>query len=455
VSAPEELRSGVGPAHARATVRLLGRVHAEDLLPLVAAAAIPIVFLHERYQWKLASGVYSSDLAVAAVVLAALASAFIFGWEPLGRGRWLWALAAAFIGIQLVACFYRPEELLGSRLHTIARLVEYMLLAPACVLLFRRAVDFDRFLAVFVAWALAAGLWGVLMFFAIVDDPQGPRPGQREVSFLGHQNYGAFTGATLAAGFAALALGERKRLAIAAIVGGSLGVILDASVFVYLGVLVAAVAIAAATALSRTLTLRRGLALGAILLVVGAGVGVLRGSDVTSYLGFLGVTEPAKTTDQGVQTGQQRTMLLWMGWEMWKNNPLLGIGFLRSNTDFAPYLAAMRRKFPKQPRLAYPSNAHQWGVQNYFVELATDTGIVGLALGLATFGYGLVLAFREARGSPLLGLVAAGFVLVVAGAWLAVGITAGIPMDAVTWIGLGLAAAAIPPTLAAHPGGPG
>ena len=37
----------------------------------------------------------------------------------------------------------------------------------------------------------------------------------------------------------------------------------------------------------------------------------------------------------------------------------------------------------------------------------------------------------------------AGFILVAAGAWNAVGIIAGIPMDAVTWIGFGLAGVAL------------
>jgi hypothetical protein len=37
-------------------------------------------------------------------------------------------------------------------------------------------------------------------------------------------------------------------------------------------------------------------------------------------------------------------------------------------------------------------------------------------------------------------VVAAGFILVAAGTWNAAGIVAGIPLQAVTWLGLGLAA---------------
>ena len=423
----------------------------------MAAAAIPVIWLHGRYQGHLSAvgvSVVTSDLAIAAVIAAGVVSGLMFGWEPLRRGRLLWILASAFLGLLLLSCFWRPPELLGARVTTWFKLLEYALLAPAVALLLRRAVDFDRFIAVFVAWAFAAGVWGLLMFFAIVDDPQGPRPGQREVSFLGHQDYGAFTGSALAAGFAAVALGIRRRLAVVAIVGGSLGVTLDASVFAYFGVLLAAVAIVIATAKLGTLNLRRMLLIGAVLLVVAGGVVGLRGSDVSSYLGFLGIERAQKSAETGVQTGQQRTMLLWMGLQMWENHPVLGIGLDRSNTDFQPYLAAMKRKFPGQPPLAYPSRIHRWGVQNYWLELATDTGTVGLLLGLATFGSGLVLAFRRLRRNAFVALVAVGLILVVAGTWNAIGIVAGIPMDAVTWVGLGLAAASVP-LAAGKPAEPG
>ena len=436
----------------------MARLRAADVLALVAAAAIPLIFLHGRYQAHLAVrgvDVYSSDLAVVAVLAAAAIAGFRFGWEPLRRGRTLWLLTVALFGVLLASCFWRPVETLGTHLTTWSKLVEYALLAPAVVLLFRRGADLDRFLVVFVGWAVAAGLWGALMFFGIVDDPQGPRPGQREVSFLGHQDYGAFTGAALAVGLAAIALGARRRLALAAVIGGGLGVALDASIFAYLGTILAAIAIVVVTRRLGTLTLRRIVALGAILVVVGSGVFVLRGSDVSNYLSFLGVSHAPASTDTGVQTGQQRTMLLWMGWQMWKDHPLLGLGLERSNTDFAPYLAALKRRFPNQPAQAYPSDRYPWGVQNYYVELASDTGIVGFLLGLAVFGMGLLLGARQAFKSSFAGLIAVCWILVAAGTWNALGIVAGLPLDALTWIGLGLAATAIPIASTAEPSGTG
>ena len=250
-------------------------MRAADVLPLVATAAIPLIFLHAMYQVEGTVGpvhVYGSDIAIAAVVAAALVSGLAFGFEPLRRGRPLWLAAGALLALFVISCFWRPVELPKKHLVTAAKTIEYALLAPAVVLLLRRAVDVNRFLVAFVAWAAAAAGWGVLMFFAVVDDPKGPRPGQREVSFIGHQNLGSLTGAALAAGFAALALGVRRRLGLVALVGGSLGVILDASVFVYLGALLAAIAAALVGRRLGTLTGRRLGALAAIRLVVGSGV---------------------------------------------------------------------------------------------------------------------------------------------------------------------------------------
>jgi len=423
---------------------LFFRSRAADVLPLVAAAAIPLVFLHRRYQAHASFGavdVYGSDVAIAVTLLAAVAAGVCFGWHRL-RPRALWLFASALLVLFVLSCFWRPLEAPKSHLITAAKVIEYALLAPAAVLLFRRTVDFERFLAVFVAWSVAASGWGLLQFLGLVSEFEGKRPGQREVSFLGHQDLGAFSGATLAIGFAAIALAERRRLAQIAVAAGAVGVIIDASIFAYFGVVLAAIAAAWVGGRTGTLTVRRAVALATIVAVVGAGVYVLRGSDVTNYLSFLGIKAAAASTAADVQTGSQRTMLAYIGLRIWEDHPLLGVGFDRSANRYQPYLAAAKRKFPDQPAEAYPSPDHRWGVQNLWLQLLADVGIVGFALGAATFVTGLWIALRTPRNARFLGLVAAGWILVAAGTWNAVGIVAGIPLEAVTWLGLGLAVGA-------------
>jgi O-antigen ligase len=123
---------------------------------------------------------------------------------------------------------------------------------------------------------------------------------------------------------------------------------------------------------------------------------------------------------------------------MWVDHPVLGIGFERSNFDFQPYLAAAKKRFPGQPPESYPANSHRWGVQNLYVELLADTGVVGFLLGIATFVTGIVTAVRAVPRRAFVGAVATGWILVACGTWNAIGIIAGIPLDAVTWLGLGL-----------------
>jgi hypothetical protein len=135
-------------------------------------------------------------------------------------------------------------------------------------------------------------------------------------------------------------------------------------------------------------------------------------------------------------------MLAYIGLRIWEEHPLGGVGFERSDNRYQPYLADAKRKFPDQPPQAYPTQAHPWGVQNFWVQLLADTGIAGLALGVAAFVVGVVTALRAQPRYVLFGLVAAGWILVAAGTWNAVGIVAGVPLQAVTWLGFGLAAVA-------------
>jgi O-antigen ligase len=258
------------------------------------------------------------------------------------------------------------------------------------------------------------------------------------VSFLGIHDFAGFSAAALAIGFAAIVLAEDRRLTKVAAVAGAVGSILAASVFALGGIVLAALVAALVGRRAGTLTARRAAAIGAIVLVVSAGVFALRVGDTTHFLSFLG--KPTTTRSQEVQTGSQRVMLAYIGARIWLDHPVLGAGFERSTDHYGPYLAAAKRKFPGQPAQAYPSPAHPYGVQNFWVQALADLGIVGFALAVGTFLVGVCLALRAPAGVKLVGLVAAGWIITAAGTWNGLGMIAGIPLDAVTWFGLGLAA---------------
>jgi O-antigen ligase len=134
-------------------------------------------------------------------------------------------------------------------------------------------------------------------------------------------------------------------------------------------------------------------------------------------------------------------MLAYIGLRIWRDHPVLGVGYGRSSDRYQPYLEAAKRRFPDQPPEAFPSPEHRWGVQNFWIQLLADVGVVGLVLAVGTFAVALGLALRAPPAALYLGVVAAGWILIAIGSWNAFGIVAGIPMQAVTWFGFGLAAA--------------
>ena len=109
---------------------------------LVPAAAVPVLFLHLRYQPKAGIGLRSttigielSDVAVLAIVLTAAVAGSRNGWGPLRATRRLWLAAAVFLGVVLAATVYpllRYEQYpFLAHAVTAAKFCEYALLAPA------------------------------------------------------------------------------------------------------------------------------------------------------------------------------------------------------------------------------------------------------------------------------------------------------------------------------------
>src|SRR6185437_16706868 len=148
--------------------------------------------------------------------------------------------------------------------------------------------------------------------------------------------------------------------------------------------------------------------------------------DLSNFFSFLGIKPTSNAEAVDVQTSRQRAMLSYIGLRIWADHPILGVGFERSANRYQPYIADAKRRFPDQPAYAYPAPAHPWGVQDFWIQLLADTGVLGFALAVTTFATGLVLALRAPPTAIFFGLVAAGFILVAAGTWIGEGIVAGI-----------------------------
>jgi len=433
----------------------------------VLALSVPLIFLHVDYQpgvtlhaGSTSVSIYLSDLAVLAVGLAAVLAGLRWGFRPLREGLSIWVAAAALLAMVVLATFYPLASDRAYAWHrhlvTAAKFAEYASLALALPLLVRRTRELWVLLGALVAWSVVATTVGVAQFFGW-SVAEAWAPGRRQPSFLGHHDFAALSCAALAIGLAALAVpGWRANRILAAVgvVSGVLGLIASGSAAAAAGLAAAVIGIAI-VAWRRGFALPRIVAIGVVAAVAGGGVIVLRGGDLDQFVRFLGVRRAEPTTSQNVQTYVQHTLLAYLGWKIFLAHPAVGVGWQGSAepSGYGPHLVAAHREFPNASPLSFPSAAHPWGVQNGWVQALADLGIVGFLLFVGLFASGLVATARRAlRGPPELAgpaVVAGVWLLCAMGIWSAVGLVAGIPLDALTWLGLGLAATAAAGTLRA------
>ena len=169
---------------------------------------------------------------------------------------------------------------------------------------------------------------------------------------------------------------------------------------------------------------------GAVVALVAGGVLILRAGDFEHFLRFVHL-KGRETQSANIQTYSQHALLAYIGYLIWRDHPAAGAGWQASNQPGTvdPELPAAHRKFPDVSQRAFPTHEHEWGVQNAYVQAAADLGVIGIVLWLLPFLLALVLALR-ANAPPAMGI------------WVGQGLVAGIPLDAVTWLGFGLAATA-------------
>ena len=406
---------------------------------IALALAIPFLFLHIKYQpgvrVPLGSthlGLELSDVAIVVVALVALREGLRNGFARLRPALGLWIASAAL----LLWIFVRSESL--THFVTAAKFAEYSLLAVSAPLLLRRRSDWEFVAAVIVAWSVAATLFGLAQFLG-ADIADAWAAGRRQPSFLGHSDFAALSALSLGIGFAGVLLAGRRSGWIA-IASGGLGLILSGATAGLIGLVAASAALLYAISKRRGVVARDFTVTGTVVAIVAVGVLGLRAGDLEHFLRFLHL-KGRETQSGNIQTYSHHALLAYIGYRIWREHPLAGAGW-QASTDpetVDPILPTARKKFPDVSPLAFPTREHEWGVQNAYVQAAADLGLIGLVLWLAPFALAVLLALR-ANAPP--GAVAAFTILAAMGIWGGQGLVAGIPLDAVTWLGLGLAATA-------------
>lgn len=431
----------------------------DDLGALVLAVAVPPLFLHERFQPEASLAIGSTsvdvrlaDLAVLAVLVAATFAARRGGIERLRAGVVLWAPGLALLA-WLAFETLRPVSLEDARfddnLVSYLKLVEYSALAVAVPLLIRSSRDLAIVLGSIVLWCAVATLVAILQFFGL-DVFAVTTAGWRYASFLGRHDLAAL--ATLAASMAGAGLlaGRAQlpaaQLASVALAGGALGLVLAGSATAAVGFAVGGMALWLAARRPFAPSRRSALKLCALVVSIVLGVVAVRSDTLEDFLRFVGIHGDEEA--QGVESYSQRTVLAYIGMRIFLDHPVLGVGWQRSSRPevFDPYVADARERFPDVVDLAFPEEGREWGVQNLYVQMLADAGVIGLTLLLLVGAAGLVLAWRAAARAPApwaagVGLLVVCALLTLAAEWASLGIVPGIPLQAATCLLLGLAAA--------------
>ena len=421
---------------------------------VVLAAAIPILFLHVSYQPGVSVGfgsttinAYLSDFAVLAVVAAAIVEGTRRGFAPLAPGRRLWVAIALFLLWMLVevGLGHHHAAAYSWRTHgvTAAKFAEYALLAPSVALLVRRSSDVLLCAWSLVLWSVFATAVGIAQFFG-ADIFLAGTVGHRQASFLASADFAALSGAALLVGIVGLAVPRAnvsRALVATALATGVLGMIVAGALASVLGLATALVALGIVLVLRREVDPRRIAGVAAAALLVLGGAIAIRGTDLEAFAHFLGAKHQPKASQAKVQTYAHRTLLAWIGWEIWKDHPAVGVGWEGSAepVNFEPYLPAAHRHFRSESPLAFPSAApnRRYGVQNSWLQALADLGVVGFVLWVAIFASAVWLAARNAAATTIYALTATAL---LAWLWTAQGYVAGIPLDALTWLTFGLAA---------------
>jgi len=416
---------------------------ARDVPFLVLCGAVALSMLRSTDQPSIELALAGTELTLVPADLALAALGALVATSLLGRGalprpaRQITLAAAAFAGwLLLSSVFNGADAVVGA-----VKFLEFGLLALGVVLFVRRRVQLWLLAGVLVALTVAAVAYALVGFVE--------RPGQRQPSFLGEHDFAALATMSLTLALASLYVRERRfgRLALVAGVAGALGVVLAAALAGLLGLYLALAALVGLAALRGTVT-RRALAVTALAAVaVTAGSVSLRSGD----LGFLNqwfAAEENAAPGRYAAGWSQRLVYSYVGGRIFLDNPVLGTGWHGElpPSEFARYLPDARRRFPDQPPTYFPRPDRDFIPQQTYDQVLYELGVVGVLLFLVLAAIAVRTVVGVARRWPRAGpdeslaFLGALWVASLAGALAGAALFGGIPLAAIFWLTLGVAA---------------
>ena len=335
------------------------------------------------------------------------------------------------------------------------KLLEYGVLALGVVLFVRRPLQLWLLLGVLVAFTVVAVGYGLLAF---LDAPfvDSRFPARRQPSFLGEHDLAALSTMMLAVGLAALFTPAHRlgRLPLVAGIAGAIGVVLGAALAGLLGLYLTAGAIVA-VALARGMATKRAVALtSAATVAITLGVVTLRSGDLGAFLRSIGIGERRDDPFGNAASWNERLIDAYVGARVFLENPLEGTGWygLLPPREYVRFIDDARARFPDQPASYFPS-MDGFIPQQTYDQVLYELGIVGALLFLVLAFVVVRASMRVVRAWPrddpddLVAYLPAAWVGALAGGLAGAALFGGVPLAAIFWLTIGVAAVA--PALAA------
>lgn len=298
---------------------------------------------------------------------------------------WPLAIFLLVVGLSMVKIIADPD-LLSQGLVSWVRLVQTASVAFIAARLLRSPRDVSLVLLFALAGALFTSLEAIRQFANEPLEYGAAFPRRRYGGFLNQNQFGLVAGSLILTGlFGGFFTSRTVRSAL--IVTGVIGMILSKSLTSGLALIVAL----AVGTLFRPGRSDRGLAAAKILIALVAVVGSL----------FVYTDQLRPEEVPGAETGAEtstevRAMLARAGLELFLRNPIMGVGWQASSAPEvigAPQVAAVvRKEFPDLPEPYYP-DVTPTSVHNAYIQVAAETGV----LGVAAFGLVISLGIRDVR----------------------------------------------------------
>ena len=350
-----------------------------------------------------------------------------------------WLLVATAVFALLIVASALPNG--ATALTSAGKLTELAALTLGAVAFLDTRDRLAALVELVVAYTAVAVFWGAVGFVGA---------GGRQGSFLGEHDLAGIATLSVAVGLAGIHArrGQPGILTAVALVAGSLGIVLGASLAGLLGLYLAVAAILGLSLARHRLRWTAALVTLVVAVFATAGTVSLRSGELGFLQQWFG-PEPERP-GQYAASWSQRLIFTYLGGRVFLDRPVLGTGWQGElpPQDFARYLPDARARFSDQPDRYFPRADGTLIPQQAYDQVLFELGLTGAVAFVAS----LVLAVRSAVHTGLrwprsgesgeLAYIPAAWLAGLLGSIAGSALFGGSPLTATLWLTLGVVAAA-------------